>query len=177
MLSNQILKIIDRSICDSRNTYVNFLRRLREGALTRDENSKTHFCAYFLPYNQEDKKVFIVYHKKAELWLSPGGHIDKGEKLLDTLNREIYEELGMKNFFKDLPSPFLLTITPIENKVQSCKAHFDIWYLMETDGNEFNIDLREFKDTGWMTIDKARQIVTDPPNRRALDFLKRKAKY
>jgi len=174
MLHDQISKIIDLSICDSESTYTNFLKRLEKGAFTRDENSQTHFCVYFLPYNTESKKVFIVHHKKSGLWLSPGGHIDKSEGLLETLNREIDEELGVKQFFKKAPSPFLLTITPIENKIQSCKVHFDIWYLIDTDGANFNVDPKEFHETKWLTIDEAEKIVTDQPNRKALEIIKKK---
>ncbi len=174
MLEEQIAKIIDPSICDSENTRINFLKRLEEGNFTRDENPQTHYCTYFLPYNQKDKKVFIVHHKKSGLWLSPGGHIDKGEGLLETLNREIDEELGVKNFFKEAQSPFLLTITPIENKVQPCRVHYDIWYMVLTDGSNFNVDPKEFHETRWLTIDEAEKIVTDLPNRKALETIRKK---
>ncbi len=171
-LHSQISNIIDKSICDKEQTYIDFLERLEKSSLTRDENPKSHFCAYFLPYNPKNKKIFIVHHRKANIWLSPGGHIDKDEGLLDTLNREINEELGMKNFFKELPLPFLLTITPIERKVHPCKEHLDIWYLMKTDGSKFNIDPREFNDTKWMAIDEAKKIVIDPPNKKALEVIR-----
>ncbi|OQX00816.1 hypothetical protein BWK69_00715 [Candidatus Parcubacteria bacterium A4] len=174
MLYDEIRKIIDLSICDSESTRINFLKRLGEGSFTRDENPQTHYCIYFLPYNQKDKKVFIVHHKKAGMWLSPGGHIDKGEGLLETLNREIDEELGVKNFFQETQSPFLLTITPIENKDQPCKTHYDVWYLVPTDGSNFNVDSREFYETRWLTINEAEKIVTDPQNRKALETIKNK---
>ena len=168
-----VSKILSRSICDSEETYTSYIQRLGEGAPTRDENPKSHFCAYFLPYDSANKKVFIVHHKKSGLWLSPGGHIDKGETLLEALNREIDEELGVKDFFKEEQSPFLLTITPIENRVQPCKAHYDVWYLMPTDGSNFNIDPTEFHDTKWLTIDEARKIVTDKPNLEALEAVEK----
>lgn len=174
MLYDQISKIIGELICDSESTHTNFLKRLKEDAFTRDENPQTHFCTYFLPYNTEGKKVFIVHHKKSDLWLSPGGHIDEGEGLLEALNREIDEELGVKQLFQKTPSPFLLTITPIENKVQPCKMHFDIWYLINTDGANFNVDPKEFHDTKWLTIDEAEKIVTDSSNRKALEIIKKK---
>ena len=66
----------------------------------------------------------------------------------------------------------MLTITPIENKVQPCKTHLDIWYLVNTDGANFNVDPKEFHETKWLTIDEAEKIVTDPPNRKALEFVK-----
>lgn len=171
MLHDQILKIVSPSICDSESTRISYLERLEEGAFTRDGNPKSHFCAYFLPYNKKNKKVFIIHHKKSGFWLSPGGHIDQGEGLLKALNREINEELGVKRFFKKLPSPFLLTITPIENTTQPCKTHFDIWYLVDIDGSDFNVDPKEFYDAKWMTINEAGKIVTDLANRKALEIL------
>lgn len=169
--AKSISKVIDRSISDSEDTYNAFKKRLGEGMLTREENTKTHFCVYFLPFDAQNKKVFIVYHKKSGLWISPGGHIDKGETISEALNREIKEELGVENFFKDIPSPFLLTIIRIETQNHPCKAHYDIWYLVPTDGSNFNIDPAEFYDTKWMTIEEARKIVTDPSNIKALDVV------
>lgn len=58
-LYEQIAKIIDPAICDSENTRVNFMKRLEEGAFTRDENPQTHYCAYFLPYNQDLRRLKI----------------------------------------------------------------------------------------------------------------------
>lgn len=172
LLYDQISGIINISICSDKNTYENFHRRVKKKAFTRDENSKTHFCIYFLPHDQQDKKIFIVHHKKSGLWISPGGHIDKGEDLLGALNREIKEELGVGNFFKEDPFPFFLTITPIKNEAQTCEEHFDIWYIMNTNGADFDVDPKEFYETRWMTFDAAERIVTDPQNRKALQILR-----
>jgi len=170
-LYQNIAKIIKREICDSQETYREFCQRLEEGNLTRDENILTHFGTFFLPFNPESRQLFLAHHKKSGLWIAPGGHIDQGEILLDTLNREIWEELGVKDHFKKAPNPFLLTITRINNTTQPCKAHYDIWYLMTTDGADFNIDPQEFHDTRWLTIDEARKIVTAPTNITALKML------
>lgn len=168
-----ISKILNSSICDSQETYDAYAQKVKEGAPTRDENPQSHFCAYFLPYNSETKKVFIIHHKKSGLWLSPGGHIDKGETLLEALNREINEELGVNDFFKEEQSPFLLTITPIENRVQPCKTHYDVWYLAPTDGSNFDVDPVEFLDMKWLTVEEARKIVTDEANIKALEIIEK----
>lgn len=159
--------IINHEICSEQIANY-WIERLKKGNLTRDDGSVSHFCCYFLPYNPTTKQVFIVHHKKSGLWLSPGGHIDKGENLMQTLNREIEEELGIKNKIKKEIKPFLLTITPIENRVQPCKEHLDIWYRFPTDGSEFNVDPKEFHTTKWVSIEEARRAVTDPPNLEAL---------
>ena len=167
-----ISKVISPSLCDEA-TYKDYQERLGKGLPTRDENPSSHFCAYFLPYDTSRKKVFIVHHKKSGLWISPGGHIDKGETLLSALNREIEEELGVKNFFSEPPSPFLLTTTPIENQNHPCRKHYDVWVLVPTDGSDFNIDPKEFHDTKWLTIVEARAKVTDLANIEALKAVER----
>jgi len=113
-----------------------------------------------------------VHHKKSGLWLSPGGHIDGGETLLQALNREIDEELGIKDFFAEA-RPFLLTITLIKNVILPCKEHYDVWFLLPTDGRNFNIDPTEFHETRWLAIDEARKLVTDAANVEALNAVER----
>jgi 8-oxo-dGTP pyrophosphatase MutT (NUDIX family) len=146
--------------------------RIKEGNLTREENSASHFCAYFLPYNPGTGQVLFGHHKKSGKWLSPGGHIDKGELFLEALNREVEEELGVKKFFKEKPAPFILTITNIESDVRPCKKRFDVWHLMETDGNNFNIDMREYHEIRWLAVSEALKI-TDEANKAALRVIDR----
>ena len=149
-----------------------FLGRAEEGSLTRDENDETHFCVYFVPFNPNTKEVFIVEHKKAKKWLFPGGHIDKGETLLDTLNREISEELGVPSYFPTLENPFFLSVTHIEkNPIRPCRIHYDIWYLMKTDGANFQVDPTEFHSTKWVGISEARKLVVEPNTIQALSIL------
>lgn len=175
-LYKEIKAIINPAICNQ-ETADYWLKRLEKGDLTRDDGNVSHFCCYFLPYNPDTKEVFIVHHKKSGLWLFPGGHIDKDESPIQTVNREIEEELGVKEKIKEEIKPFLLTITPIENRVQPCKEHLDIWYRFQTNGSEFSVDLREFHDTKWVSITNARKLMIDPPNLEALDKMEELFKY
>ena len=159
-----ISKKINRSICDSQETYDLFWQMIESGLITQAENTSAHFCVRFIPYNYANKTVFIVDHKKSGLWLPPGGHLEKQETLFSALNREINEELGVKDFFKSEPEPFLLTATFINDPARLCKTHFDIWYLMPTDGKDFQIDLSEFHDTRWLNFEEARKLITDGPS-------------
>lgn len=92
---------------------------------------------------------------------------------MQTLNREIEEELGVKNKIEGEIKPFLITITPINNATQPCKEHLDIWYCIPTDDSEFNVDPKEFHETRWVSINEARQLVIDKPNLQALDAMKK----
>lgn len=176
-LNEQVKQVAENFFAKEPQASKHYLERLTEGnPLTRDEGGLFHFCVYFLPYNPKAKQIFIVHHKKSGLWLSPGGHIDKGELLLNALNREIGEELGIKNFFAELPQPFLITVTPIDNPAQpSCKEHLDIWFLVETDGSNFNVDPQEFHSTKWVSLDEAAKILTDKNNLKALELISSKS--
>ena len=46
----------------------------------------------------ENKKLLAVHKKTIDLYISPGGKIEKNESDLECLNREIMEELGCKVF-------------------------------------------------------------------------------
>lgn len=170
-LYDQILQLDYPSISTPDITQA-FLTRAEEMNLTRDENPLTHFNVYFLPFNPKTREVFIVHHKKANSWISPGGHTDKGELLKDVVLREINEELGVKANESDIEGPFLLTIKEIDNPLQTCKRHFDIWFLYRTEGSDFKIDPTEFYDTKWVGIDEALQLVTNQDNILAFNKIK-----
>ena len=131
-----------------------FLKLLASGSYLRGEGSEEHFGVYFLPYNSKTKQVFLIHHEKAELWLSPGGHIDNGETPLDALGREVREELGVEFRLSKNANPFFLSTVDITPKPQrrGCKKHYDIWFLVETDGSDFEVDPREFLESKWITI-------------------------
>lgn len=141
-----------------------FLARAKEGLLTRDENPETHFCVYFAGYDPQTKKVFIGHHIKSGLWLFNGGHIDEGEVPMETLHREVGEEWGNGIQVDVEDKPALLTITEINNPTkQKCRLHYDIWYFIPLNSDTFEPDqellAKEFHQTGWKSVEKARELI------------------
>lgn len=96
--------------------------------------------------------VLLVHHRKAGLWLPPGGHVDPDETPLQTAQREITEELG-----HDLP---LLHPQPImatrSTTVGAPPQHEDVtlWYAFQgSRDHDYDWDAREFHDVKWFAID------------------------
>lgn len=54
------------------------------------------YCASAYTIDFEDNKVLLVYNKKLEKWLQPGGHIEGFETPIETAIRETLEETGIK---------------------------------------------------------------------------------
>lgn len=153
-----------------------FLERIKEGGLTKKENPKSHFCAYFAAYDSEAKEVFIGHHKKSELWLFNGGHIDENETTKESLIREIGEEWGLDGNNFQINSPAFFTITQIDNPTkQPCNFHFDLWCFLAIDKNNFKPNesnlLEEFYEYGWKNLEEARNLMTHKNQLLAIDFM------
>jgi len=156
-----------------------FLQRIKDGRLTKEENSKSHLCAYFAAHDSKAKQVFIGHHKKSGLWLFNGGHIDGDETIKEALNREIKEEWGLDgNDFK-ISLPEFLTITEIDNPTkQPCNFHFDLWCFVAVDKNNFVPSearlFEEFHEYGWKNLDEARNLAESNKNMlSAIDFIEK----
>lgn len=153
-----------------------FLSRLGEGALTRDENPKTHFCVYFSGYDPKAKEIFMGHHKKSDLWLVNGGHIDRGETPTEALEREIREEWGVQIAAKAIGAPKLLTLTHVRNNPRvTCTRHYDIWYFVSLNKKTFTPDqsllAKEFYETRWLSPPAAHAAARDPNTHKAIDLL------
>ena len=143
-----------------------FIDRIKEGKLTKDENPKSHICAYFAAYDPNAKHVFIGHHKKSGLWLFNGGHIDEGETMTETLMREIDEEWGLDGKDFDIKLPALLTITEIDNPTkQPCNFHYDFWCFISVNKDTFKPKeeklSKEFYKAGWKALEEARNLIKD----------------
>ena len=127
-----------------------------------------HLVAYFVIASTEMDQVLLVDHKKAELWLPPGGHVDPGEDPKETVRREAKEELGIEvEFLSD--EPIFLTVT---KTVGNIPKHTDVslWYLLKGDPNQpMDYDLSEFHQIRWFGIDEIPFGKSDPHMKRFID--------
>lgn len=128
---------------------------------------ETHLVSYFVIASPDMDKILLVDHKKAELWLPPGGHVDPGEDPKETVRREAKEELGIEaEFISD--EPLFLTVT---KTVGNVAKHTDVslWYLLKCDPNQsFDYDTNEFNNIRWFSIDEIPFEKSDPHMKRFL---------
>ena len=155
-----------------------FIDRINQRELSRDENLTSHLCCFFAAIDTQHKLVFLGLHKKSGLWLFNGGHIDKDEWPNQTIAREMVEEWGYSPIDSQKLEPELLTIVEIEDKTKNCKRHFDIWFFISANSDTFNPDPAlletEFSDIRWMDIKEAEKLCSDQYSMIALEYIKKK---
>lgn len=133
-----------------------------------------HLVSYFVLLDETHHKILLVDHKKAQLWLPSGGHVEINEHPKETVKRECHEELGIQaDFWTDEPIFLTSTIT-----VGLTAGHTDIslWYVLSGDSNaHYQFDREEFNATRWFSFDEIPYKKSDPHMRRFIAKLQGQA--
>lgn len=129
-----------------------------------------HLVSYFLLIDQATNKILLVDHRKANLWLPAGGHVELNEDPKDTVKREMLEELNIEADFL-MPNPFFLTVTKTKGQAG---PHTDVslWYLLK--GNSkitYKFDTSEFYQIKWFELKDIPYSQSDPHMSRSINKL------
>ena len=118
-----------------------------------------HLVSYFALVDRDH--VLLVDHKKAQLWLPTGGHVEPGEHPRVTVVRELAEELGLE--LGEAPeAPLMLTVS---ETVGTTAGHTDVslWYVLRGDRHApLTFDTEEFYSVRWFHFDAAPVSRSDP---------------
>ncbi len=125
--------------------------------------------------NQTKDKILLIFHKKFNKWLAPGGHLDPNEIPHVGALREVFEETGVHarviNAAHDfmlanptelqIPSPLciLYEVIPATTKEEE-HMHIDFAYLMQADEQVLTMALNEIDNAGWFTLDQVMHLNT-----------------
>ncbi len=132
-----------------------------------------HLVSYFIVFDEEKRKIFLVDHKKAQLWLPAGGHVEIDEGPKDAAKLECLKELGIEADFWS-PDPLFLTSTLT---VGLTAGHIDVslWYILKGDSEAiYHFDQDEFNNIIWFSFDDIPYDKSDPQMRRFIEKLKAK---
>ena len=130
-----------------------------------------HFTAtvYIVAKIKGQKKVLLHKHKKLNIWLPIGGHIEKGETQIDAVIREVKEETNLDlilistnkkpvktNFVTELPLPIAILEENIPDyKNTKAHKHIDLIYV----GRAKNISKLKMKEEyGWFSLEDLNKL-------------------
>lgn len=136
-----------------------------------------HLVSYFLLVDRATRAVLLCDHRLSGLWLPTGGHVEPGEHPVDTVRREVVEELGIEATFDVVTGtkPFLLTVTETVGDLATRHTDVSSWFaLAGHPGQLLHPDEREFKSVRWWNISELHAAALDrlePHVLRALSAL------
>jgi len=117
----------------------------------KPENMNCHLGVLFMLLSRDRKQTFLVNHKKAQLWIPPGGHVDVGLTLKQAVELEMLEELNKKPKFINT-KPFFLTRT-LTTGLNS--GHIDVtsWFLLEGSQHSiYKLQSKEADEGRWFEL-------------------------
>jgi len=123
--------------------------------------TQRHFTATAVVLDSRGRAL-LLFHKKLQTWLPPGGHVEPNELPDDAALREIYEETGVRAaFFHDadgafadgharsLHQPMVILLEDIGGKGDH--FHIDLVYLCRALSEELCGNEDETLRVGWFT--------------------------
>jgi 8-oxo-dGTP pyrophosphatase MutT (NUDIX family) len=119
-----------------------------------------HLVSYFVVVDEAHHRLLLVAHRKAGLWLPPGGHVEPGEDPWATVVRECHEELRIPATASTVVGerPFFLTVT--RTRGQGAHTDVSLWYVIDAAADSItSYDEREFSAVRWLT---PQQVLGEP---------------
>lgn len=146
--------------------------KINMGLLIRAQDPASHINVMLAVYNNK-KQILAGLHKRAQLWIPNGGHIELGETMAEAVVREAEEEIGLKLNPQEIGAPKILTIVPIEYSGRACRRHYDLWHFLPV-ANDFQPDntkmLSEFEEYAWLTVSEIKAKGTSQWYEPAYDY-------
>ena len=129
-----------------------------------------HLVSYVALVDPARRKILLVDHKNAGLWLPTGGHVELDEDPAVTARRELAEELKLEASFL-YPDPFFLTVTRTIG-IDANHEDVSLWYVLAGDAERPTwFDPAEFNSVAWFGFDEVPFERSDPHLRRFMNKL------
>jgi 8-oxo-dGTP pyrophosphatase MutT (NUDIX family) len=131
-----------------------FLDRLPE-PFSRDQVA-AHFTASALVVDEAHTRTALVHHRKLEIWVQPGGHLDESDATIgDAALREVREETGIHGTLGPLVHLDIHEIP--ERPDMPSHLHLDVRFVVVAPGDELQVS-EESTDLRWYSLDEAARV-------------------
>jgi 8-oxo-dGTP pyrophosphatase MutT (NUDIX family) len=120
------------------------------------DNSYGHITSSAWVVNEARDKVLMTHHKKLDIWIQLGGHIEAEDNTIyEACERELREESGLKDFKLLSDEIFDIDVHKFPASANGFPEHFhlDIRLLFQASSEEeINFDVLESNEVAWIPI-------------------------
>lgn len=144
-----IVDYLKENKTENAEVLIDYLNKRTDIFSRKDDVGHVTCSAFIMSDNLEN--VLLIHHAKYDMWLSPGGHGDDGENILQAASREVEEETGVKGMSVLTPKIFDIDIHRIPYSAKKDEAehwHFDVRYAFKAPKN-VSIELNEVECKGY----------------------------
>lgn len=125
--------------------------------------------------DEEREQVLLIFHRKLNKWLPPGGHLHSNEIPPECAKREAYEETGLEIEFilqenvwvqrwnaNSFERPFLCLLEEIPAfGEQPAHQHVDLIYVAKPKGGSERFNEQETAGLRWFSLEELERLETD----------------
>ena len=120
--------------------------------------------------------ALLVYHKKLDKWLQPGGHCEDEDSVLETAWREATEETGIESIRPLDSRIFDVDVHPIPARgSEPGHLHYDVRYLFQADSRQKIIVSPESRAVEWLLMNQILERSPHESIRRLVEKTKLRA--
>lgn len=120
---------LSAAVSPARQDYLELLRSSPR-ALHR-EGGPRHLTASAVVIDAPAEHVALMWHRKGQFWVQPGGHLEEGEASFEqAARREVTEEIGLEGLERVGAGPAVLHRHTLDSAFGRCEEHWDVQYLL-----------------------------------------------
>ena len=120
-----------------------------------------HLTGSALVVEEGSRRLLVLFHRKLQRWLQPGGHADGDANLAAVALREATEETGITDLRVD-PAPIDLDVHRVVPPGEPAHDHLDVRFLVVAPAGAVAERNHESEALRWVEVDELTSLGVDP---------------